>query len=121
MAKYETTLKIKPGREEYLRANGLDAILELLFYKADLTMIQRARAFLEYVKERRKGKKPYLRSEWEDYLKKENLTQGQYYSFYNRLLGAGLIRIDRGQVYDSEEFATFFSTIMAIWNAWRAT
>ena len=62
-----------------------------------------------------------MRSEWKEYIKKENLTQGQYYSFYNRLPGAGLIRTDRGQVYDSEEFTTFLPTIMAIWNAWRAT
>ena len=66
-------------------------------------------------------RRPYLRSEWKEYIEKENLTQGQYYNFYNRLLGAGLIRTDRGQVYDSEEFTTFLSTKMAIWNAWRAT
>jgi len=121
MPKYETTLKVKPRRENYLRVNGIRAVLELLFYRArDTDIVERALEFLEYVKERRKSRRPFLNSEWETYMEMKGLTQSQYYSVYSRLLGAGLIRVERGQVCDCEDFSSFLGEVATIWDRWRA-
>jgi len=121
MPKYETTLKIKPRRENYLKANGIRAIFELIFYRAgDSDIVERALEFLEYLKERRKARKPFMNSEWESYMAEKGLTQSQYYSVYSRLLGAGLIRVETGKVVDCEDFSSFLGEVATIWDRWRA-
>ncbi len=121
MPKYETTMKIKPRRDNYLKVHGVRAVLELVFYRAkDSDIVERALEFLTHVKERRKARRPFLTSEWESYLTEKDLTQSQYYNVYSRLLGAGLIRVERRKVVDCEDYSSFLSEVATIWDRWRA-
>jgi len=117
LVKTETLITVKPRRTDWLRANGIDGLLELIFYK-NPDLIRIARAFLEEIKRRQRERTPYPASDWKEYLKEQGITHSNYFSVVGRLCGAGLLRRERGYYYVSRDFSTFLSQMEDVWNAW---
>lgn len=110
---------IKPRQEQRLTAHGISALLELVFYR-NIALQRFAEEFLQYVKQRRKGNDPFRANEWQDYIKKKDITRSNYFSILARLTGLGLIRREHGEYKDTDDFSRFLRTASEIWQAWRA-
>lgn len=116
--KTETTIKLKPRREDILIGKGLDGIFDLVFYrKPSLGII--ATKFVEDVIRRQKEANAISISEWHDWIRENRVTQGQFYSVINKLTGIGMIRRERGQYSVSNDFSRTLNMMADIWDARR--
>ena len=75
-----------------------DPLLELMrriFRKEETAMT--AVKFITMIEERQKGGDPLTVDEWESIIKELNVGRSSFYSMRNKLVGAGLITVQKGE------------------------
>ncbi len=116
--KTETTIKIKPRRDDLLIGKGLEGIFDLLFYrKPSLGLL--ALKFVEYVISRQKLGTPMNISEWQQWIKENDVSQKQFYNITNKLTGVGMLRKEEGVYICSNDFSRTLNMMADIWDARR--
>lgn len=115
----EATIKLKPQRERQLRARGLEALFELIFYRKP-SLGRAAKEFVETIETKNEGKGLPI-SEWREWSRQHQITQRQFYDMANKLKGVGMIRRERDQWVLSRDFSRVLNEMASIWDAWRGS
>ncbi len=113
----EGIIKLKPGRERYLKGKGIEGLFELIFYrKPSLSNV--AKRFVENLvtDQNRKGMSV---SDWRSWTHEVGITQRQYYDVVSKLRGVGMVRKERGRYILSRDFSRMLAEMADVWDAWR--
>jgi len=120
LAKTQTLILVRPRRTEWLKAEGIDALLQLIFYKSrDLSRV--AKTLIFEIRERQRQHEPYMAKDWKSFIDENKVSHSNYFSTLKRLVGAGLLRRERGAYFVSRDFATFLRETAEIWDSWLAS
>lgn len=84
----------------------------------DNNTADRGQKFLMMVEERSKSGNPIRIEEWESIMKELDVGRSSFYAMRNKLLGAGLIRIQKGEINLSGIFSIDLMDIAKWW--WTA-
>lgn len=102
-----TTARITQSRDPYLE------LMRRLF-QGEVTAM-RAKRFLEMVEKRKKEGKPISIDEWEKLTKELNISRSSFYAMRNKLLGAGVLEVRKGEYHTSGQFSKDLADMARWW------
>lgn len=113
-----TTIKVR-SKAEYMISHSRDPYHELMLRLfQDETTATRGRKFLTLVEERQKEKKALKTKEWRQTMENLDVSRSAFYAMRNKLLGAGLITIQKGEYRLSGTFSRDLADMARWW--WTA-
>ena len=101
------TARITQSRDPYLE------LMRRLFHGEVTAM--RAKRFLELVEKRKSEGKPILTGEWDRLIKELNINRSSFYAMRNKLLGAGVLEVRKGEYHLSGQFSKDLADMARWW------